>query len=562
MLKVRLLLTVATALLAAVAWVDYASGAPEGNIAEFPLTTLASESSSIAPGPDGNLWFTEFKGNKIGRITIGGAITEFPLATPTSHPEGIAPGPDGNLWFTERKADKIGQITPSGVIAEFSVPSIEGEPEDIVSGSDGNLWFTEYRSNRIGRITPNGAVTEFPLPTPESGPWRIVSGPDGNLWFSEYRGNRIGRITPSGAVTEFPLPAPGSGPLGIASGPDGNLWFTEFTASSIGRITPDGAILEFTIPTSKSFPGDIAPGPDGNLWFTERAGNKIGRITPGGAIAEFPIPTGESAPSHLAPGSDGSLWFTESNANKIARIGTGVPEALAFAPAMTGGGEAGTAQLCSASWTIWASVQPSASLYGFDGYSWQLDGAQIASGQSYTPTVANIGHQLSCAETVTYPLLDVSASATSAPFGVLAPAPPEITAVHQSASVWREGSRPAKISRRVRKHRPPLGSTFSFALSEQASVGLSFTESLAGRKVRGTCVAQSHANAKHRGCTRTVRVGALSFNGSKGTNRVVFQGRLGHSKKLRPGRYTLTIIATNFANISSAPKSLRFTIVK
>ena len=35
----------------------------------------------IAAGPDGNLWFTEFDNNKIGRITTAGVITEFLIPT-------------------------------------------------------------------------------------------------------------------------------------------------------------------------------------------------------------------------------------------------------------------------------------------------------------------------------------------------------------------------------------------------------------------------------------------------------------------------------------------------
>jgi streptogramin lyase len=558
----------ATVLLTLLVWVTDAAGAPEGTFGEFQVPTAESELAGIAPGADGNLWFSEFRGDRIGRITPAGTITEFPLAAPRSGPEGIAPGPDGNIWFAEAKADKIGQITPAGTIAEFQVPTPAGEPEDIVTGPDGNLWFTEFKGNAIARITPSGAINEVPLPTPESKPWRIVSGPDGNLWFTEFGSSAIGRITPSGAVSEFPLPPPRSGPLGLAPGPDGNLWFTEFFADKIGRITPSGAITEFPVPTAMSFPGEIALGPDGNLWFAELAGNKVGRITPAGAITEFPTPTTESAAGAISPGADGSMWFVESKANKIGRIGTGATEALSTAPAVSGGGEAGTTQTCSASWATWVSLQPSANLYGFDGYHWLLDGAPIASGQSYTPTLENIGHQLSCAETVTYPLLDVTSSAASAPFTVLAPAPPAIGAVHESASSWREGSRLAQVSRHTQtgrhthKRRPPLGTTFSFTLSEQASVSFSFTESRAGRKVSGACVAQSHKNSRHRRCTRTVKVGALSFSAAAGVSKVAFQGRFAHTGKLKPGRYTLAIVAANFADISSAPKLLHFTIVK
>jgi streptogramin lyase len=38
-------------------------------VTEFPLPTANSIPAGITAGPDGNLWFTEFNGNQIGRIT-------------------------------------------------------------------------------------------------------------------------------------------------------------------------------------------------------------------------------------------------------------------------------------------------------------------------------------------------------------------------------------------------------------------------------------------------------------------------------------------------------------
>jgi virginiamycin B lyase len=67
-------------------------------------------------GHDGNLWFTEYDGSKIGRITPAGTITEFPLPIPppysSSRPQVTTAGPDGNLWFTESAGNKIGRISP------------------------------------------------------------------------------------------------------------------------------------------------------------------------------------------------------------------------------------------------------------------------------------------------------------------------------------------------------------------------------------------------------------------------------------------------------------------
>ena len=68
--------------------------------------------AGIAPGPDGNLWFTEYLGNKVGKISPTGTITKFPLPSGNSYPLDITPGPDGNLWFTESGNNKIGKIIP------------------------------------------------------------------------------------------------------------------------------------------------------------------------------------------------------------------------------------------------------------------------------------------------------------------------------------------------------------------------------------------------------------------------------------------------------------------
>jgi len=130
-----------------------------------------------------------------------GTITEFPIPTASSTPRGITAGPDGNLWFTELDGNKIGRITTGGSITEFPLPSTCGSsagcgPAGITAGPDGNLWFTEFDGGNIARITPSGSFTgAFHIPTRTSRPYGITAGPDGNLWFTEQIANKIGRIT-------------------------------------------------------------------------------------------------------------------------------------------------------------------------------------------------------------------------------------------------------------------------------------------------------------------------------------------------------------------------------
>ncbi|HVS45491.1 MAG TPA: hypothetical protein VMS32_02385 [Verrucomicrobiae bacterium] len=309
---------------------------PATVITEYALPTNPSVPSQVAAGPDGNLWFTENSGDKIGKITTTGTITEYQVPSVDAGPQGIAAGPDGNLWFTESgdrftgsSQNKIGKITAGGTITEYQIPTLNVGLPGIAAGSDGSLWFTLQGQNRIGKITTDGAVTEFSTGISASaGLQGIAAGPDGNLWFIEYYGNRIGRITPTGTVTEFSSGISANAGLeNIAAGPDGNLWFTEFGGNRIGRITPTGTVTEFSTGISASAePNGIAAGPDGNLWFTESSGNNIGRITQTGTVTEFSNGISATAlPGGIAAGPDGSLWFTETVGNLTGRIGRITP---------------------------------------------------------------------------------------------------------------------------------------------------------------------------------------------------------------------------------------------
>jgi len=310
-------------------------------ISEFAIPTASSTPQAIAAGPDGNLWFTEYGGVKIGKITPAGVFTEYgPLS---GQPDGITSGPDGNLWFADSGGNKIGKITPAGVITEFALPTAFSSPGSIAVGPDGNLWFTEGNANKIGRITTAGAITEYADPTAASLPVGITAGPDGNLWFTELNTGKIGRITTAGVITEFATPSPSGWPRGITSGPDGNLWYAVDQGNKIGKITTAGVVTEYALPTGTPYtnsnqPNSIIVGPDGNLWFTEGNGNKIGMITTAGVITEYAVPTAASWPMGIATGSDGRIWFLENSGNKVGAVGpvstTGVSSSIT--PSTTG----------------------------------------------------------------------------------------------------------------------------------------------------------------------------------------------------------------------------------
>jgi len=288
-------------------------------VTHFPIPTANSRPYTIVPGPDGNLWFTESSGNKLGRITPAGVITEFPVPAAASGPYGIAIGRNGDVWFTERFNNKIGRYTPAtGVFKEFRIPTPFAQPWEIALAPDGDLWFTEEDVNQIGRITPTGAVREFFPPAGGSFPTGITAGPDGRMWFTQEIGDQIGRIEPAGTMTMFTIPSVQVLPWDIQPGLDGGLWFTELSGRAVGRISTSGQIVELPVPGAFSGISGVTAGPDGRLWFTENDTHHVAAMDAGGTVA--PILTTGQRPFNLTLGPDGNLWVTEGDANSIGRV--------------------------------------------------------------------------------------------------------------------------------------------------------------------------------------------------------------------------------------------------
>jgi hypothetical protein len=154
---------------------------------------------------------------------------EFPVPTGGGQPFGITAGPDSNLWFTEFSGNQIGRITPAGAITESPIPTANSEPSGIAAGPDGNMWFTEFFGNKIGRITPDGTINETPG---GNQPFGIAAGPDGNLWFAEINGNQVGVlvVAPPAIAALSPFSGPANAPTtvtitGSGFAPDAHVSF-------------------------------------------------------------------------------------------------------------------------------------------------------------------------------------------------------------------------------------------------------------------------------------------------------------------------------------------------
>jgi streptogramin lyase len=316
----------------------------QGVFSAYQIPTPASQPGSLTVDSDGDLWFSETGANKIGRFTppsmstqraqkINGRLLFQEIAVPeqNKHPWFILPGPGGDIWFSEYDTNEIGRITTSGrLLKDYTtapVSDLDEQLRDMARGKDGNLWFAENTS--IGRMTPTGQLSMFP--TPSSSMARSLSAnSDGNVWFL-LNNTQFGNITPQEKFTIWSFPAnssiynPDNYVGALTAGPDGKLWITERLANKIDRLTTQGKMTEFSIPSAppfrygnSSFPGLITSGSDGNLWFLEVNGNKLGRITPAGIFSEFPVDVALGEVAGMTFGSDGNLWLAAQD--KVIRV--------------------------------------------------------------------------------------------------------------------------------------------------------------------------------------------------------------------------------------------------
>ena len=106
------------------------------------------------------------------------------------------------------------------------------------------------------------------------------------------------------------------------------------------------------------------------------------------------------------------------------------------------------------------------------------------------------------------------------------------------------------------------GTTLSLGLSEPATLRFTVRRKAAGRRVRGRCAAPRRSNRRRPRCTRRVQVGTTVTRAvPAGDARLRFTGR-SSGRALRPGSYTLVVVAIDAAGNASRTATLAFRIVR
>ena len=307
--------------------------------------------------------------------TAGGAATHARIRAP----EAVALDADGDLYVSEFDGNRIDEIKPDGTLTVFAGtgsaglsgdggPAVKAElnaPGGVVIAADGRLLIADHHNNRIRVVDQGGAITTLhgSVTAQLADPIGLALAGDGSVYVADELNARVLRIEPSGKVVIVAGGAgaslhPGDGgpaikaalqhPSYLVLDATGNLLFTDFLDNRIRMVDRNGVITTIGGTGSAGFAGDggsataaelnfptgLALDAEGNLFVSDADNNRVRRIDRDGVIttvagdgaAGFGGDGGPAtvaklnAPSDLAFDGAGNLYLADQGNNRIRRI--------------------------------------------------------------------------------------------------------------------------------------------------------------------------------------------------------------------------------------------------
>jgi sugar lactone lactonase YvrE len=294
----------------------------------------------LALAPTGEIYFTEYIGNRIrvletdGAIrTLAGSLTRGYIDASGSRarfdgPMGLALLPDGSLVVADSANHAIRKVTPQGVVTTLAGNGRNGSrngrgsgatfytPNGVATDPYGNVYVADSDNSLIRKIDPTGQVTTLAGSQRgfDDGPasvarFKFPSGVlydprDGGVFVVDMGNNRIRKVTADSQVVTLAGNGEvghldGAGPdaeffypYGIDLDPQGRLWIADWLNQSVRILTPDGTVKTIAgqLPESyvdgpasyAKFKGlmNVRVGPSGRVYLADTDNERIRVLIP------------------------------------------------------------------------------------------------------------------------------------------------------------------------------------------------------------------------------------------------------------------------------------------
>jgi sugar lactone lactonase YvrE len=333
----------ATALLGACG-ADHRLQGDHGSTIRTRVTVTATHARIQAPeglafDANGDLYVSEFEGNRVDRITPDGTLSVFAgtgaagfagegglaVEAKLNAPTGIVVAPRGRILIADHHSNRIRMVDRSGVITTLgaSVTANLSDPIGLALADDGSLYVADELNARVLRIGPSGKTTivagaagagDSPG---DSGPATraalqhpsyLVLDAAGNVLFTDIADNRLRKVDRDGVITTIggtgaagfsgdhgpATAAKLNFPTGLALDREGNVYVSDAENNRVRRIDVDGQITTFAGNGKAGFGGDGGPATDaslnapsglafdrsGNLYIADQGNNRVRRVDP------------------------------------------------------------------------------------------------------------------------------------------------------------------------------------------------------------------------------------------------------------------------------------------
>jgi len=230
---------------------------------------------------DGKVIFGGAGNSAIGELDpSSGKVKLYKLPSRDGDPYTLAHDAQDNIWFTEKKAGKLGKLTrATGKVTEYLIGD---GPYGLVLDQRGNVWVTRKAAGRLSKFDPHtGQITELLL-AKGSQPRRIALAPDGMLWVTLYGLGRLAKIDPvtNQVVKEYELPGgPNAGPYAMNVDPMGRIWSSEIQTDNVIMLSPGSETIRvFKLPTRDTGIRNATIDAAGRYWYVGSASGRLGVI--------------------------------------------------------------------------------------------------------------------------------------------------------------------------------------------------------------------------------------------------------------------------------------------
>jgi virginiamycin B lyase len=140
----------------------------------------------IAATAEGATWATLQNGNQLLHIAADGTSRTFDLPRGGAVPTDVAVGPDGSVWFLQFRANRIGRFK-DGQFSDVEVGRENAGLSGLAVAPNGDIWFGMLRRASLGRLR-DGQIAVFALPRDNARPFSVAVDRDGNVWYADISG--------------------------------------------------------------------------------------------------------------------------------------------------------------------------------------------------------------------------------------------------------------------------------------------------------------------------------------------------------------------------------------